>query len=155
MKHEQRGVGTEIGQPVKVRGQTGSPGAFGNQAKTEICGAVRETERVCEATELNSGLRVGARRRGSGAEPNDQGTPQLNLGPAALLGTNFDDTGNRVSGTVTNRVECGLPDLIRKTVIARRVALPISIGGNAETGDVNRSRCRLTPDERPVVDLSI
>lgn len=72
-------------------------GAFGDRAKTETCGVVRETDRVSEATELNVGLRVGVRQRSNGAEPNDQGTPQLNPGRRICLAPNFDGTGNWVS----------------------------------------------------------
>lgn len=70
-------------------GQTGSPDAFGDRAKTETCGTARETDRVSEASELNVGLRAGAQQRRNGAEPNDQGTPQLNLGQTDLLWHQF------------------------------------------------------------------
>ncbi len=64
----------------------------------------------------------------------------------------------RVTGSAWNGDKSGAVRLAGrhpKTGIARHTALPISVGGNGETGDVNRSRGRLTPDERPVVDLSI
>lgn len=89
MKGDQRGVGTESGQPVKVSGPIESSGPLGERAATGICRVVRETERFGEATEPNVGLRVGVRRRGSGAEPMDLGPPQLASERSVLIGTSF------------------------------------------------------------------
>jgi hypothetical protein len=85
---------------------------------------------------------------GNGAvveEPKELGPPQLDS--ARLVpGTRTEGSGNRVSVKRCHGFEAGKP------VSSPNAASPAT--PNGETGDVNRSKRRLTPDHRPVVDLS-
>ena len=84
-------------------------------------------------------------QRGRGKEPKELGPPQLDSAKS-VPGTRTEGSGNRVSVKRCHGVEAGKP------VSSPNAASPAPPQG--ETGDVNRSRRRLTPDDRPVVDLS-
>ncbi len=86
-----------------------------------------------------------SRQRSRGKEPEELGPPQLDSA-RTVPGTRTEGSGNRVSVKRCHGFEAGRP------VSSPNAASPATPKG--ETGDVNRSRRRLTPDHRPVVDLS-
>jgi len=90
--------------------------------------------------------RAPSRQRSRGKEPKELGPPQLDSA-RSVPGARTEGSGNRVSVKRCHGFEAGKP------VSSPNAASPATPKG--ETGDVNRSRRRLTPDHRPVVDLSI
>ena len=179
--HRRRGAAeTRIGQCSRPP-RTGLSGSFGSAAATTSRPPSRETgtgvgsNRACDdlrvvagdgdlleraegtsslVTDGRCGEAIGSEppsgvrgQRSSGVEPEELGPPQLDPARSVPIGARTEGSGNRVSVKRCQRVRN------RATGIAPdNAASPAPPFG--ETGDVNRSSRRLTPDVRSVVDLS-
>ncbi len=144
-----RRVGDRTGQPGRASGQTEPPAAFGRRVETETCRSGSDDGGDPGERTFRRGDRVGGRPPATEQwwEPTDPGPPQLASVRAVPLapGPTARATGPEWIGD--RRVRC------RETgVVSDTRHRPPRLSG--ETGDVNRSSRRLTPDVRPMVDLS-
>jgi hypothetical protein len=150
----QRRVGDCDGRPERESGQTGPTVTFGWTTETETCWSVRKLRGnpwpTSGAARRSGSQDVFGRPVDNGAvveEPKELGPPQLDSARSVPIGARTDGTGNRVS---VKRCQTGSGP--GNWCRVRNAASPATPKG--ETGDVNRSSRRLTPDVRPVVDLS-